>query len=52
VAVVVEHRAAAVAEDRVVVVAAVAGVVNQEFILFLVPRKMWKWRGAICGERN
>jgi len=42
-AVVVEHRA--VAEDRVV-----AGVINQGFILFLVPRKMRKWREAICGE--
>ncbi len=50
VVVVVEHRGAAEAEDRVA--AAVAGIINQSSVMFLVARKIWKWREAICGERS
>jgi hypothetical protein len=45
---VVERRAVAVAEDRV----AVAGIINQSSVMFLVACKIWKWREAICGERS
>ena len=41
--------AAVVAEDRV---AAVAGIINQSSVMFLVARKIWKWREVICGERS
>ena len=34
------------------IVAAAAGVVNRSFVMFLVVRKIWKWREAICGERS
>jgi hypothetical protein len=47
--VVVEQRAVAVAEEHV---AAVVGVINQSFVMFLVDCKTWKWREAICGERS
>jgi hypothetical protein len=43
-----EDRAAEAVADRM----AVAGIGNRSFILFLVARKLWKWREAICGERN
>ena len=29
-----------------------AGIINQSFVMFLIARKIWKWREAICGERS
>jgi hypothetical protein len=52
---VAEQRVAAVVEQRAVAeehVAAVVGVIDQRFVMFLVDCKTWKWREAICGERS
>jgi phage head maturation protease len=54
---VAEHRAAAVVEDRTVaaedpVAVVAAGIIKQSSVMFLVARKIWKWREAICGERR
>jgi hypothetical protein len=38
----------AVAEEH----AAVADVGNQSLVIFLVARKILKWRESICGERS
>ena len=47
-AAVVEQRALAAEEEHV----AVVGIINQSSVMFLVARKIWKWREAICGERR
>jgi len=53
----VEHRGVAEVEDPAVAaeedrVAAGAGIINQSSVMFLMVRKIWKWREAICGQRS